>query len=74
MSDFPDYGVEVIVEGEVLIVRETASGIRYPLYPESRENFFALPTPEEITFARNDKGIVDAVMFGKNARFERVRG
>ena len=70
--DYPDYGVEIIQDGEHLILRETPGGMHYQLYPESETDFFCLEHSEEITFITNAKGNVEALMIGEYSYLERV--
>jgi len=70
--DYPDYGVEIIKDGEHLFLQETPGGIRYQLYPESETEFFCLEHSEEITFIKNAKGNVEALMIGESSYLERV--
>ncbi len=70
--DYPDYGVEIIQDGEHLILRETPGGIHCQLYPESETDFFCLEHSEEITFIKNARGKVEAMMIGEYSYLERV--
>lgn len=70
--DYPDYGVEIIKDGEHLFLWQTPGGIHYRLYPESGTDFFCLEHPEEITFIKSARGKVETMMIGKRARLERV--
>jgi CubicO group peptidase (beta-lactamase class C family) len=70
--DYPDYGVEIIQDGQALILRETPGGIHFQLYPESETDFFCLEHSEEITFIKNAQGNVEAMMIGESSYLERV--
>jgi CubicO group peptidase (beta-lactamase class C family) len=70
--DYPDYGVEIIKDGEALFLQETPGGVCFQLYPESGTDFFCLERPEEITFIKNAKGKVEAMMIGEHSYLERV--
>jgi CubicO group peptidase (beta-lactamase class C family) len=70
--DYQDYGVEIIKDGKALFLQETPGGLYFQLYPESETDFFCLHSPEEITFIKNDRGKVDAMMIGEYSHLERV--
>ena len=70
--DEPDYGVEIIKNGEDLFLQESQDGIRFQLYPESEVDFFCLTRCDEITFIKNSMGKVDTMMIGEYSHLERV--
>lgn len=70
--DYPDYGVEIIKDGEHLFLWETPGGIHCQLYPESRTDFFCLERPEQITFIKNAGEKVERMMIGECSHLERV--
>jgi hypothetical protein len=70
--DYPDYGVEIIKDGEDLHLWETPGGIHYRLYPESGTEFFCLEHPKVITFVKDARGRVETMMIGESSRLERV--
>jgi hypothetical protein len=70
--DEPDFGVEIIKDGEHLFLQESQDGIRFQLYPESETDFFCLARSEEITFIKNAEGEGEALMIGEYAHLERV--
>jgi CubicO group peptidase (beta-lactamase class C family) len=69
--DYPDFGVEIIKDGDHLFLQESQGGVRYQLYPESETDFFCLPRSEEITFIKNDKGEGE-ILIGEYEHLERV--
>jgi CubicO group peptidase (beta-lactamase class C family) len=71
--DEPDFGVQIINEGEHLYLQESQGAIRLQLYPESETDFFCLPRSEEITFIKNAQGIVDTLLMGEYSHLERVK-
>jgi CubicO group peptidase (beta-lactamase class C family) len=70
--DYPDFGVEIIKDGEHLFLQESQDGIHFQLYPESETEFFCLPLSEEITFIKNANGKVETLMIGEYSHLERV--
>jgi hypothetical protein len=64
--------VEIIKDCEALFFQETPGGICFQLYPESGTDFFCLERPEEITFIKDAKGNVEAMMIGEHSYLERV--
>ncbi|MFC1879674.1 hypothetical protein ACFLZW_07135 [Chloroflexota bacterium] len=71
-ADSPDFGVQIIKDGENLYLQETPGGIRFQLYPESETDFFCLPRSEEITFIKNARGKVKTLMVGECSQLERA--
>jgi CubicO group peptidase (beta-lactamase class C family) len=70
--DYPDYGVEVINNGEHLYLQELQGGLCFQIYPESKTAFFCLHHSEEITFIKNDQGKGVTLMIGGHEHLERV--
>ncbi len=70
--DYPEFGVEIINEGEYLILQEYPDGIRYQLYSQSESDFFCLHRPEAITFNKSDHGSVGTMLIGPYSQLERV--
>jgi CubicO group peptidase (beta-lactamase class C family) len=71
-TDEPDYGVEIIKEGGYLYLKELPGGMCFHLYQESELNFFCLARPEELSFIKNKRGQVNALLIGEYEYLERV--
>jgi CubicO group peptidase (beta-lactamase class C family) len=71
-AEYPDFGVEIIKDGEHLFLQESEGGIRFQLYPESEIDFFCLPRSEEITFIKNAEGKIETMLIGEYSHLERV--
>jgi hypothetical protein len=70
--DEPEFGVEIIKDGDCLFSQETPKGNRHQLHPESQTDFFFLHSPQEVSFIIGDRGKVEAMMIGEYAYLERV--
>jgi len=71
-ADYPAFGAVIDQEGDRLFWQDVPVGMRSEMYPGSDAAFFILEQAGDITFARNAKGNVEAVMFGKDWRLERA--
>jgi CubicO group peptidase (beta-lactamase class C family) len=70
--DFPDFGVEISLDGSHLFLQESGGGMHFQLYPESETEFFCLSRPDNFTFVTNDQGEVETLLIGEYKQLERV--
>lgn len=71
--DYPDHYAEILRDGEGIFLQDSPGAAPFQLYPESGTSFFCLERPEEITFIRNARGRVEAMMIGEYLHLERAR-
>ncbi len=71
-ADDPNFGAEIVQEGDRLFWQDAPGGTRYELYPASDTVFFSLERQEEVTFARDASGSVEAMTLGEYWRLERA--
>lgn len=69
--DYPDFGVEIVLDDEGLLIQETPIGLRYRIYPESETEFFSIHSAQKITFSENEEGKTE-ILIGHFVRLERV--
>ena len=69
---FPDYSLEMLPEGNHLLVKYD-DGSDLPVFPESETRFFSKPWPIEFEFSKNDSGGLAVLIRHQTARSRRGR-
>jgi CubicO group peptidase (beta-lactamase class C family) len=70
--DYPEFSVEIIKDGDHLVLQESEGGIRFQLYPESENEFFCLHRHEKFTFIINAQGEVNTLKIGDFEQLKRA--
>ena len=68
----PEYGAEIFKERGHLYLRELPNGLEFRLHRESELDFFCLARPEALSFIKNKRGEIYAMLIGENEYLERV--
>ena len=67
---FPDYSLEMVPEGNHLLVKFNNGGA-LPVFPESETKFFSKPWPIEFEFSKSDNGEVPVLTRHQNGKDEK---
>ena len=71
--EYPEFGAEIIQEGDSLYFCEKPGNLQYPIYPDSETEFFSIHRPEKIKFVENDGAPPETMWIGPFSRLERVK-
>ena len=70
MYKFPDYSLEMVPEGNHLLVKFNNGG-DLPVFPESETKFFSKPWPIEFEFSKSDNGEFPVLTRHQNGKDEK---
>ncbi|MEP7136926.1 MAG: serine hydrolase domain-containing protein [Chloroflexota bacterium] len=73
LADWPEFVIQVQVDNSRLVAENIPAALRYELYPESKNKYFALETELTIEFTQDDHGSVNALMLGPNMKMEKIK-
>jgi CubicO group peptidase (beta-lactamase class C family) len=68
--NFPDYSLEMVPEGNHLLVKFDDGGT-LPVFPESEAKFFSKPWPIEFEFSKSDNGEFPVLIRHQNGKDEK---
>ena len=73
LADWPEFVIQVQVNNSRLVVENIPAALRFDLYPESQNKYFALEQELTIEFIPDDTGNVNALMLGLHMRMEKIK-
>ena len=69
--EYPEYGAEIIKDGDKLFYCEKPGDLQYQIYPDSETEFFSIHRPESIKFVANDGDKVEMILIGQFVQLKR---
>jgi len=73
LVNWPDFVVHVKRENSQLFIEIIPNALTLKLYPESENKYFATEMESGIEFIQDDDGVVNALMFGTDAKMEKMK-
>jgi len=69
--EYPEFGAEIICEGNELYFCETPGNLKYQIYPGSETEFFSIHNPDTIKFVAREGNPAESMQIGPFVRLSR---
>jgi CubicO group peptidase (beta-lactamase class C family) len=73
LVDWPEFVIQVKVDNSRLLAENVLATLRFELYPEANNKYFALETELPLEFIQDRDGNINALMLGPNMKMEKLK-
>ena len=73
LVDWPEFVIQVTVDNSRLVAENIPASLRFDLYPESKNKYFAFELELTIEFIPDDDGDINTLMLGPNMKMEKTK-